>query len=424
MAVQLATADESVARRKVREAYAAIDGPIRGLPDTLSSLLTPDALGAWRVIRDHDKETYAIFIQLVRAKCGRDLLNLLLSSIGPLRTPSGTSIQLLSPSEIVNRPAPVPLIEQFYPQRGIAGVYGESGSAKSFLVMDQIGAICSGAGHWHGIKARYAPAVVVQAEGTQQQRLRAWANHYDVELEDLPLRIVEEQIDLRSPDGHIHELLEAVHAAREHIGPVKVVVVDTLSRTFGGGNESTSEDMSAYVDNANMLAKAIDGLVIVIHHAGKDASRGARGHSSFRAALDAEIEVQRHSDGTRTARVTKSRDGVDGAEFSFRLQEIDLGPHPTAEGERLSSCVVVPSGAAAGAPRRRMPKGKNQTAACEVLQAALAEGKVMTRTDAVKLVQDRCGLAYKRAWDAVNDLLSAEIIRSGPMGSIEPGAEQ
>ena len=41
-----------------------------------------------------------------------------------------------------------------------------------------------------------------------------------------------------------------------------------------------------------MLQATLGGLVLAIHHSGKDAGRGLRGHSSLHAALDAVIEVR------------------------------------------------------------------------------------------------------------------------------------
>jgi hypothetical protein len=51
--------------------------------------------------------------------------------------------------------------------------------------------------------------------------------------------------------------------------------------------------------------------VLVLHHFGKDQSRGGRGWSGLRAALDFELEIDVADDDLRTMRVTKSRDGSD-----------------------------------------------------------------------------------------------------------------
>lgn len=71
--------------------------------------------------------------------------------------------------------------------------------------------------------------------------------------------------------------------------------------------------------------------VIVIHHSGKDASRGARGWLGLLAALDFELEVDRDDD-LRTLNVTKMRDASDTqAGFCYALNAMHLGDNPYGE---------------------------------------------------------------------------------------------
>jgi hypothetical protein len=79
--------------------------------------------------------------------------------------------------------------------------------------------------------------------------------------------------------------------------------------------------------------------VLLIHHSGKDESKGARGWSGLRAAADAEIEISRYTDH-RVATVTKMKDGEDGAEFAFKLARVELGVD--SDGDAIASCVVEP----------------------------------------------------------------------------------
>jgi hypothetical protein len=57
------------------------------------------------------------------------------------------------------------------------------------------------------------------------------------------------------------------------------------------------EDMSLYVSNVSRLAEAIDATALIVHHAGKDPTRGARGSSSLKAAVNVEIEIARRARG-------------------------------------------------------------------------------------------------------------------------------
>jgi hypothetical protein len=120
-------------------------------------------------------------------------------------------------------------------------------------------------------------------------------------------------------------------------GKPDVIVIDTLSATTPGGNENSGEDMGRVLSHCKLLHRKTGALVVLIHHSGKDATKGARGWSGLRAAADAEIEVTRNGD-FRAATVTKMKDGSDGAQWPFKLKVVSLGCD--LEGEEESSCVV------------------------------------------------------------------------------------
>jgi hypothetical protein len=133
---------------------------------------------------------------------------------------------------------------------------------------------------------------------------------------------------------------------RRPSGRAALIVIDTLSRAIAGGNENASEDMGALVRNGDRLREITGAHVLWVHHCGKDAARGARGHSLLRAATDTEIEVtqERHS-GLRTARVTKQRDlASNGEELHAKLRPLELGVNQW--GGAVTACVVEGVGVA------------------------------------------------------------------------------
>ena len=70
-----------------------------------------------------------------------------------------------------------------------------------------------------------------------------------------------------------------------------------------------------------------------VHHTGKDAARGARGHSLLRAATDTEIEVT-----AGALKVTKQRDMEGGEAYGFTLTDVYIGDDP--DGQPVRSAVV------------------------------------------------------------------------------------
>ena len=80
--------------------------------------------------------------------------------------------------------------------------------------------------------------------------------------------------------------------------------------------------MGKALSAAQSIAQAIDGLVILVHHTGKDLRKGARGHSSFNAAMDAAVEVN-IVEQNRFWKAAKVKDGDSGAKEYFDLKVIN-----------------------------------------------------------------------------------------------------
>lgn len=81
--------------------------------------------------------------------------------------------------------------------------------------------------------------------------------------------------------------------------------------------------------------------MLLVHHTGKEAGRGMRGHSSLLAAMDCVIEVKRKGD-EREWHVVKSKDGEDGASHPFKLESSAPG-NPTAMAMPSPRASVVPT---------------------------------------------------------------------------------
>jgi putative DNA primase/helicase len=106
------------------------------------------------------------------------------------------------------------------------------------------------------------------------------------------------------------------------------------------------------------------GLVVLVHHTGKDSTKGLRGHSSLFAAMDAAIEVVRNGD-RREWRVAKSKDGQDGGTHQFKLHVEPLGEDE--HGDPITSCVVARDTAGEEVKRVKLPQGGNQRLVLEAM---------------------------------------------------------
>src|SRR5690606_31290231 len=117
---------------------------------------------------------------------------------------------------------------------------------------------------------------------------------------------------------------------------------DTLAQAGGGIDENSSEGMGQMIEIFQELQRNLGGVVNVVHHTGKDASRGMRGHSSLRGALDFAIECRR-VDGADKYRaqlvLDKVKDGEDGRVIDFSMERVFLGQDE--DGDDVTSLVVA-----------------------------------------------------------------------------------
>lgn len=270
--------------------------------------------------------------------------------------------RLMRAGDVVDAPPLHWLVRGVLPADGLAALYGASGSGKSFLALDLGASVAGGGPEWFACRVKPAPVVYVALEGEAgfSQRVKAWQLHHGRDLPDA-LRFVMQALDLRNADD-VSEIAGAVTAAGAASG---LLVIDTLNRAASGADENSVVDMGAIIAAAKDLQARLGGLVLLVHHSGKDATKGLRGHSSLHAALDAAIEVSR-TDDRRDWRIAKAKDGDDGKAHPFRLEVVEIGEHD--DGEPITSCVVVADDVARAAVRKsKVPTGGNQRLAWDGL---------------------------------------------------------
>ncbi len=189
-----------------------------------------------------------------------------------------------------------------------------------------------------------------------------------------------------------------------------------LSQATPGADENTGKDMGLVLQAARSIAAALEGLVILVHHSGKDGSKGLRGHSSLNAAMDAVICVERDRlTGIRSWRVTKMKDAEDGATGKFVLDRVDLGPDGYG-GRTTSAALKESSGAeAVFAKVQSGPRGVHQQVVLDALRGLpdQASGWGMAELIGVaKAALSDVGSRYRaaRARSALDGLLAAGFI--------------
>ena len=248
------------------------------------------------------------------------------------------------------------LIKNWLDKNAISVVFGDSNSGKSFFAVDLAYHVASGK-NWFGNRVKAGQVLYIAAEGGRgfNKRIAAVKNNKP-DLREAGcknLMLLPVQIDL-----HGAEDVEAI-TSQTNKQDYDLLVIDTLAMSIGEGSENDGRDMGMFLTNINQLKAHFNCHVMIIHHTGKDKSKGARGHSSLRAALDTEIELK--VDGSiRTAKVTKQRDMESGKKVAFTLDVVELGLDN--ELEVITSCIVKQTDVPESVTKRKRLSGNNQVA--------------------------------------------------------------
>jgi len=248
--------------------------------------------------------------------------------------PAAQRFTPLSLTDFLNRPAPQWIIKGVLPRADLIVLYGESGAGKSFVALDLAAAVARGL-PWRGKRTATGRVVYVAAEGAGgfRNRVAAYAQHNRVVPAELGnLEVIPDTPNLLDK-ADVIQVAKAIRLG----GRADLVIVDTFAQTTPGANENAAEDMGKALAHCKMLRRKTGAVVLLVHHAGKDVTRGARGWSGLRAAADAEIEVSRVGD-FRAMRISKQKDGDDSEEWAFKLEQVAVGVDE--DGDAITSCVV------------------------------------------------------------------------------------
>lgn len=255
----------------------------------------------------------------------------------PLNSKSGR-LRPYRYSELAALPAREPLIKGLLGKGELSEIHGPPGSAKTFLALDISLHVALGM-NWRGLRTHHGGCVYLSLEGGVgiRNRIAAFKKHHGIEIGNAPLWVMPEHADLCDERGDTDELIREIQRIE---GDVDLIVVDTLARALSGGNENSAEDMGALIKNLDRLRAETGAHAMLIHHSGKDATKGARGSTALLGAVDTALEIKATS-GTRTASVVKQRDGISGQGYSFTLKPVALGYDD--DGDELTSCICEPT---------------------------------------------------------------------------------
>ena len=248
------------------------------------------------------------------------------------------------------------------PSNGIGAIYGAPSSGKTFFALDLAYAVVMGRS-WFANLVTKKPVAYVALEGSHgiRQRIQAWEK---ANKTTTPKNLVFVTSPVSIEDDQSWQ--DLTNEIKETLGDGAIVFIDTLNRASPTADENTSASMGKIIDSGKKMSDAINGFVLFVHHAGKDASRGLRGHSSLLAALDTVIKVSAVA-GQRVWSIEKSKDSEIGISRAFDLETVNLDSQDSW-GIAHSSCVVKQG---LLTPQIKPIKGKNQLLLMRLLNEML-----------------------------------------------------
>ena len=314
------------------------------------------------------------------------------------------------------------LVKGWLDRTSLSVVFGPSNVGKSFFVLDVANHVASG-NSWNGRLVRPGTVFYVVAEGARsfQNRLAALPDGASENL-----HIIFTALDLCMDVSDAMALGRLLQEGAATWGPPALVVIDTLARSMGGGDENSGPDMGRLIDHLGVLQEMTGAHVLLVHHTGKDTERGARGHSSLRAAVDTEIEISRSGDES-VVKTKKQRDLEGDGRLAFTLETVVLGTDD--DGDEVTSCCVryaatssaKPSGNTLGSLQKEVLRELADFLKAHGSEVDLGPGRGVVRAaseDAFKAYAASLRSGETRARnravkDAVDSLQKRDLIRLG-----------
>jgi hypothetical protein len=267
------------------------------------------------------------------------------------------------------------LIADLLEENALIEIFGEPGAGKSLLAYDMAACIATGQS-FHGHTVREGAVLILAGEGHNgiKRRFCAWEKQTGRSLEGAPLLVSQQPAQLLDQQSLL-AVREAIDAMIAEHGKPSLVIVDTLARNFGPGDENSNRDMSVFVAVLDQIKSQYGCSVVIVHHSGHSDSGRGRGASALKGAVDAEFGVKRDGGQRMVIFCTKMKDAPKPPDAVFDIEVVEIGW--TSQGQVLTGPVLVKSSALPLSIARK-PLTNHMKWVLSALRALLEAGGVRT----------------------------------------------
>lgn len=244
-------------------------------------------------------------------------------------------------ADLDSLPDPQYLVNDHLQTGGLSLLVGPSAVGKTFYALDLALSVATGLDYQDCYDVLMGPVVYLCSEGVGSFKLRcrAWLRQHQLTTYPENMIVIPHTFDLLDPP----EVKELVGIMGTDLGQKpSLVIIDTLARNFGAGDENSQKDMNKFVQALDNLRER--GIaVMVVHHTGKDLARKERGSTALRGAADTVILLE-DTDNGKGVLVTcdKQKDAEPFEKYILKKTKVPAGKDK--DGETLTSLVLLPQG--------------------------------------------------------------------------------
>jgi len=241
-------------------------------------------------------------------------------------------------------PAPRPkLINDLLSTTGLVFLGGQGSAGKTFIAVGMAVALATGEPFFGRAVNEKVGTLIIAAEGREDMQARIAAAkkhmHFAGELPILWMPVPDFGEALLKDLEQVDAWMKAKHNVR-----LGMIVLDTVSASFALKEEDDNAEAARACRLLRRLGDHVSGVMVPVHHYGKDPSRGLRGASawSFNADMALAVNAEIAPDGAvsgRSLAVIKDRGGMQGPVSAFDLVPIEL---VTEDGTVFTNLAVSP----------------------------------------------------------------------------------
>jgi len=251
--------------------------------------------------------------------------------------------------------------------------FGPPECGKSTVKIDAACHVATGR-PWCGRAVMRGAVLYVAAERgrTVLRRIMAW--RLDHGIDDFPLAVIDDTVDLRTGKVDADRIIAAAKALGTLSGqPVIWIIFDTLSRVLAGGDENSSRDMGLLVLSIDRIYRETGAHCSLVHHVPLGNDGRMRGHGAAPGAADTTVRVEKQN-GVVTVAIDKGSDLPEDEKprLAFRFKSVTLIEEP----HRTASVMVQAEGQAAATGKKSKQQRKlsdRQQLALDALNSCAAD---------------------------------------------------